>query len=385
AENLLDDTFLFYFGDHGGVLPRGKGYAYETGLHVPLVVRIPENFKHLVTHKNNTRTDGFVSFVDFGPTLLHLAGLDTPAGVDGTPFLGPDISPEKLAARDETFGYADRFDEKYDLVRTLRGGRYTYVRSYQPFNIDALQNDYRYKMIAYREWRDLFHAGKLNDTQSAFFLPRAPEALYDVDNDPFETKNLAADPAHATTLTSMRTRLAEIVTAMPDLSFHPEPVMVADAIRNPVAFGQQQKTDIAQLVAIADLQLVPFAEAQSALTKALNSSAPWQRYWALITCTTHNTNATPLYDLAKKIAATDPAPLVRTRAAEFLAITKQADPQTTIATALAAAKSPTEANLILNTATLLHDAHDIRFELTGADTRFSDRYIDARLAYLSAE
>jgi len=47
ADGLLEDTFIFYFGDHGGVLPRGKGYAYESGLHVPLVVRVPANFRHL--------------------------------------------------------------------------------------------------------------------------------------------------------------------------------------------------------------------------------------------------------------------------------------------------------------------------------------------------
>ena len=35
-DGVLEDTFVFYFGDHGGVLPRGKGYAYESGLHVPL-------------------------------------------------------------------------------------------------------------------------------------------------------------------------------------------------------------------------------------------------------------------------------------------------------------------------------------------------------------
>ena len=64
---LLEDTFVFYFGDHGGVLPRGKGYAYESGVHVPLVVGF--NFSHLVDHEEGTRTDGFVSFIDFGPTV----------------------------------------------------------------------------------------------------------------------------------------------------------------------------------------------------------------------------------------------------------------------------------------------------------------------------
>ena len=78
ADGLIEDTFVFYFGDHGGVLPRGKGYAYESGLR-PLVVRIPENFRKLVDHKRGTRTDGFVSFIDFGPTVLNLAGLPFPA------------------------------------------------------------------------------------------------------------------------------------------------------------------------------------------------------------------------------------------------------------------------------------------------------------------
>ena len=67
-DGLLENTFVFYFGDHGGVLPRSKGYAFETGLHVPLVVRIPKNFKHLVKYSTNYREAGFVEFIDFGPT-----------------------------------------------------------------------------------------------------------------------------------------------------------------------------------------------------------------------------------------------------------------------------------------------------------------------------
>ncbi|HEC41505.1 MAG TPA: hypothetical protein ENI20_01575 [Bacteroides sp.] len=89
-DGLLENTFIFYFGDHGGVLPGSKGFAYETGLHVPLVVRIPENFRHLVDFKQGSITDGFVSFIDFGPTLLKLAGVEIPEGIDGRPFLGED-------------------------------------------------------------------------------------------------------------------------------------------------------------------------------------------------------------------------------------------------------------------------------------------------------
>ena len=117
-DNLLEDTFVFYFGDHGGVLPRGKGYAYESGLHVPLVVRVPEKWKHLVAWDRGSTVDGFVSFIDFGATVLNLAGVEPPAGVDGKSFLGSGITAAEVESRQEAFGYADRFDEKYDLVRS---------------------------------------------------------------------------------------------------------------------------------------------------------------------------------------------------------------------------------------------------------------------------
>ena len=154
----LEDTFVFYFGDHGGVMPRSKGYAYESGLHVPLVVRIPANFKHLVDHKRGDRTDGFVSFIDFGPTVLNLAGIAPHKELDGQAFLGKGVSVVDLAKRDEVFGHADRFDEKIDMVRTYRKGRWKYIRNYQAYYADGLQNNYRYRQLAYDNWRDEYRA-----------------------------------------------------------------------------------------------------------------------------------------------------------------------------------------------------------------------------------
>ena len=133
-EGLMDNTFVFYFGDHGGVLPGSKGYIYETGLHVPMVVHVPEKFKHLVNNEIGTTVDGFVSFVDLAPTVLSLAGISIPSEVDGSPFLGKTIKSQEEQSQDETYSYADRFDEKYDHVRAIRKGKYKYMRSYQPFN-----------------------------------------------------------------------------------------------------------------------------------------------------------------------------------------------------------------------------------------------------------
>ncbi|MGA9637721.1 sulfatase family protein, partial [Flavobacterium sp.] len=116
-DNLYDNTIIFYYGDHGGVLPDSKGYLTETGLHVPLVVHVPEKYKNVAVFQPGSRTNSFVSFVDFGATVLNLAGVDVHKTMDGNPFLGKNISAKNLEKRDETFGYADRFDEKYDMVR----------------------------------------------------------------------------------------------------------------------------------------------------------------------------------------------------------------------------------------------------------------------------
>ena len=354
-DDLLEDTFIFYFGDHGGVLPRGKGYAYESGLHVPLVVRVPDNWKHLAPADNGTRIKGFVSFIDFGPTLLHLAGAEVPDQVDGEPFLGKGITAEKLNSRDEAFGYADRFDEKYDLVRTLRKGRFEYVRNYQPFNFDGLQNNYRYRMLAFTEWRDLFLAGKLNDVQSQFFEARDAEALYDIETDPHETKNLAGDPAYAETLADLRKRLADRVKGLPDLSLFPESVLVEKAFGNPTEFGKAHAARIGQLVDIADLSLISLDEARDRLVAATQSDDPWKRYWGMIVCSSYGGAAKPFVSIARDLARNDPERLVRVRAAEYLGLTRTDDPRPMIMDALRSTRSSVEANLILNSLVMLRD------------------------------
>ncbi len=383
ADGLLEDTFIFYFGDNGGVLPRSKGYAYETGLNVPLVVRIPKNFQHLVDVKRGSRADGFVSFIDFGATLLNLAGIDVPDAMDGRPFLGPGVPLAELNKRDEAFGMADRFDEKYDFVRTLRKGRYKYMRSYQPFNFDALQNNYRYKMAAYTEWRDLYRAGKCNKVQSAFFQPRAAEALYDIEADPYEVNDLAGRGEHAETLAALRRRLTEKVKSLPDLSFYPESHLVAQAADDPVAFGQSHKADIAKLVDIADLQLVPYGEAKAGIAAALASADPWRRHWGLIVCSTHGKAAGEFVDKAKALAAKDSEPMVRVRAAEFLGLIAAADPRPVLMDVLATVEDTQVALLCLNTVVLLRDGEPgYEFTVTKKDVKASHKHITWRLMYL---
>jgi arylsulfatase A-like enzyme len=388
ADGLADDTIIFYYGDHGGALPRSKGYVYESGLHVPLIVHAPPKWRHLLPAAPGSRLDGFVAFVDLAPTVLNLAGVPVPAGLDGRPFLGSGVSADALAARDEHFSSADRFDEKYDLVRTLRKGRFKYLRSYQPFNPDGLHNTYRYGQPAYAEWRELYRAGKLPAVQRAFFEPRPSEQLFDLEADPHEIHDLAGDPAHAEVLADLRARLGRWVKGMPDLGFYPENIFLREAIADPVAYGVAHREQIARMVDTADLELRPFASARAALVQALAAADPWVRYWALIACSTHGQAAAEFVPVARRLAAEDPERLVRVRAAEFLALIGRDDPHPVIARALREAADPVEANLILNTVVMLRDgpagyAGEIRADWFPADwLRVARNQFLLRLEYL---
>lgn len=383
TDGLLEDTFIFYFGDHGGVLPRGKGYVYESGLHVPLVVRVPDKWKHLADFPVGSRVPGFVSFIDFGPTALTLAGLPVPAKMDGKPFLGKGVTAAQVNAQDETFGYADRFDEKYEMIRTLRKGTWKYHRNYEAYLPDGLQNNYRYLMLAFTEWRELYKAGELNATQSQFFLPKMPEALYDLEKDPHEINNLAANPAHQTTLLDMRKRLTERVKGMPDLSFFPESVLYDEAMDAPAAFGQKNKERISRLVDAADLCLLPPGERIVAIDKALVADDPWIRYWALTAaCNDSATVNGPDFEKLVRMNLEHDEWLVRDRAAVYLALTGAEQPQAVFKTILNQSSNHVETLIAMNDMVFLMDGGlNQTFPFSSRDVKSSGPEVKRRIKY----
>ncbi|WKX76654.1 sulfatase family protein [Zobellia laminariae] len=382
ADGQLENTFIFYYGDHGGVLPGSKGYLYETGLHVPMVVRIPENYRDMVDLKRGSQTDRFVSFIDLAPTVLNLAGIEIPEQIDGKSFLGKGVDAEKLSEENVTYGYADRFDEKYDMVRSVRKGKYKYIRNFNPFNFDGLMNEYRYKQAAYGEWEEMYQEGKLNEVQSAFFKSRAPEMLFDVENDPYETTNLAIDSKFGTTLKEMRGLLNDWISGMPDLSFYPEFYLVENAFDNPVKFGRNHKGDIQDYITTANLMLHDATAVQTQLKELLQSSDPWQRYWSLIVCSSFGDEVKALTPAIKKIAQNDVQGINRVRAAEFLGITKVADPAPVMLEAFYSAKSETEALLILNSVVLLN-SHAYGYKFTIDQDRINPGFLGEKSEVLS--
>lgn len=216
-DGLADDTIVFFWGDHGRGLPRAKRWIYDSGIHVPLVVRWPG-----VLEPGST-VDDLVSFIDYGPTVLSLAGVAVPAHMQGRPFLGGRKAP----AREYVYAARDRMDEAYDLIRAVRDKRYKYLRNYMPEVTYAQHINYMDEMPTMKEWRRLHAEGKLEGPRKIFFSQTKPvEELYDTESDPHEVNNLAGSPEHRNVLLRLRAEHERWRKSTRDLGLIPEPELM---------------------------------------------------------------------------------------------------------------------------------------------------------------
>ncbi len=282
ADGLTDDTIVFYYGDHGSGMPRSKRWPYNSGLRVPLAVFIPEKFKELrpPDYKAGGSSDRLVSFVDFAPTLLSLAGVKPPEWMQGHAFLGKFIAP----APQFLHGFRGRMDERYDLVRSVTDGRYVYIRNYMPHLIYGQHLDYMWQTPTTRVWEKLHNDGKLTPVQDAFWNRKPPEELYDLRSDRDEVKNLAASPAHSEIKAKLRKVQQEHALKIRDVGFIPEGERFAHAQGgSPYDLGHDDsKYPLARVLETADLASMLQPDALPALKKAMNDADSAVRYWAVL-------------------------------------------------------------------------------------------------------
>ena len=382
-DGVLDNTFIFYFGDNGGSLPGSKGYTGETGLKVPLVVYVPEKWRDKLPVKCGGRVHGFVSFMDLGPTLLHLAGLDIPAHMDGTPFLGKDITEKEMNDRDVVYGYGDRFDELYAFNRTVRKGNFKYSRNFQPYHSKSLFAFYRYKQLAFKEWKELYENGKLNDIQSAFFKPQGAEELYDLSNDPFETRNLASLPEYKGKLKELRGILDKNMIKQCDLGLLPECVWLEEGRENPYGYGRKSRQRIKKIKAVADMELGNFKSVCPTLKKSLNSDDPVERWWALTVCASFGKEAESLKEMVEKMLSDDIS-YVRARAMVFLSMFGKEFSKDDLMKVLGKTKADSESLLIMNDVAFMVESGLMKaFPISLDEIRNKCNGVDWRVDYMN--
>jgi N-sulfoglucosamine sulfohydrolase len=230
-EGELDNTIIFFWGDHGDGLPRAKRWLYDSGLNFPLIIKYPG--------KSNAGTvdNRLVSSIDLGPTVLSLAGIPVPAHMQGIPFLGD----QQGEPRDAVFGARDRVDESYDMIRSVRTKDYLYIRNYYPNEPFAIWVPYLSNMPIYKEMLRLDAEGKLNGPQKSWFsYSRPPEELYEIKKDPYQIKNLVNDPSLKTILADLRKRHQTWTLETGDLGHMNEPELIEQMWPG----GKQPVTDI---------------------------------------------------------------------------------------------------------------------------------------------
>jgi uncharacterized sulfatase len=249
---LADDTIVFFYSDHGVGLPRGKRWLYDTGMKVPLIIRFGKNFAHLAPGKPGTVSNRLVSFVDFGPTALSLAGLKSGELMQGVPFLGK----YEGKPREVVYGIRDRMDERNDCTRAVRDGRFKYIRNYHWWRPWAQTLNYMEKMPTMAAWRKLKAEGKLKGGPALWMRERKPfEELYDLKADPHELNNLADSAKHKEQLEAMRKLHRRWYRETRDLGLMPEAEVEARSKgRTRYELGRDEKAfPSAKLLAAAEL------------------------------------------------------------------------------------------------------------------------------------
>jgi arylsulfatase A-like enzyme len=221
ADGLADNTVIVFFGDNGQAHVRGKQFCYDSGLHVPLIIRWPRKLDAPKHYQAGTVDGRVLEAIDLAPTMLAIAGAKKPPKMQGEIFLGDQAAEP----RQYVFGARDRCDETVFRFRTVRDERYRYIRNFTPDRPFLQANNYKEKQ--YPVWnliKELAEQDKLTPVQAVLAAPTMPEEeLYDLQNDPHEIKNLAQSPEHKEVLARMRSALERWIEGSNDQGRQLEP------------------------------------------------------------------------------------------------------------------------------------------------------------------
>lgn len=275
-KGLDDNTIIFFFSDHGGCVPRGKGYLYESGLKVPLIAYFPEKWKHLANGKSG-KDNSLVNFTDLGPTVLSLAGVKPTKNMQGKAIFGEYASKEE---RKVQFAFAANQLHHFMPVRAVTDGHIKYMRSYIPYRQFALRNYYQWGMPSNKAWDKLVLGNHNTNPDWALTFDAHPaEMLFDLDKDPGELHDLSSSPEYAEVLAKMRNELSNHIRNTHDLGFFLPTSRTGHVLYDVVRKEKYPMEELYKLVeaaGIGDVASLPLFE------KAIASSHRDMRFWGAV-------------------------------------------------------------------------------------------------------
>ncbi|MBX3592864.1 sulfatase [Sphingomonas sp.] len=306
---VADDTIIFYYGDNGGITPRGKRFCYDLGLRNPLIIYVPPKWRHLSQYAPGSRVKEPVTFNDLMPTVLSLVDIEAPKHVQGRALIGPrQGKPMKYAV-----GGRDRMDERYDLSRSITDGRFRYIRNYTPHRPWGQHVEFMFQAGSYQDWHALHLAGKLTPQQERFWQPKPYEELYDVEADFHMVDNLAARADHAGKLAELSRALDAHMIDIVDNGLIPEGCAAEGYVnsRNPLAYPIRDVMKLAALAASRPADMKPFLD-------AFDHDNEVMRYWAAMGFLIAGERALPHAGRLKRQLLDEPSPATRIVLSEAL-------------------------------------------------------------------
>jgi len=273
-DGLRESTIVVFWSDHGMGLPRGKRWLYDSGTHVPLIVRWPGEVAA------GTVREDLVSVIDLPPTMLSIAGAAVPRHLHGRVVLGEDAGREPAYL----FFHRDRMDETFDLQRGARDRRWKYIRNYEPEKPYAQPLDYMDQMPSMIQWRRLATEDKLTGGQKHWFAATKPiEELYDTETDPWELNNLAEVKQYAERLERMRAATERWQAEIGDTGMLPEAVMMEEMLGGKAPPSVEPPQIIRGNGEISLLSATEGASIIYRLKQAGDEWSDWQLYYRAIT------------------------------------------------------------------------------------------------------
>jgi N-sulfoglucosamine sulfohydrolase len=283
ASGLHENTVVIYNSDHGGVMARSKRFLVDTGIHCPLIVRIPPKFKSFYPAETpGMAVNRIVSFIDMPKTWLALAGAKIPAEMQGRVFLGPSQDTE----REFHVAYRGRMDERCDNSRAVRDKQFLYIRNFMPYVPRGQYLTYLWHAQATKAWEAHHRAGKTDAVTGRFFRNKPVEELYDTTQDPYSINNLAGSDEHQEVIENMRGRLRQWQAEHYDAAMLPEAEMVTRAQKYNTTIYEMvrdpKKFPIAKYLEASDIALAKSADNRQSLESMLASEDSGVRYWGSV-------------------------------------------------------------------------------------------------------
>ena len=201
AAGQYDNTLVIFLGDNGPPFARAKTTCYEAGLRTPFLLRWPG-----VT-KPGQVSEAFVSSVDILPTILDATGNKIPAHVQGRSLRQVGAGDNKGWRSTLAGEHHQHTEQPFFPRRALRDARYQIIHNLlagKATTYSSVDGDTANKVARLSAYDG-------TPAQKAMaMLPNPPEwELYDLEADPSQFQNLAADPAHAAALDRMKALLLD--------------------------------------------------------------------------------------------------------------------------------------------------------------------------------